>query len=523
MAIALSKENMLVKATVAEATFQTLVEGDIIVPDVKPDIGEVLQVDGVILIHKQEPLHDRVSIGGSVQFTILYVPENQAGVVKSIRTSFNFNHIADVQGVRPTMHMKLLSDVEHVDFSLIHSRKLNVKAVVSLKTNISEQKNLEFITDIDEPNIESFKQTIKVFRVLGDASEQISLKEDLEVPSGKPSINEILKSNAEISGKDAKVMQNKVFIKGDLYINTLYTGELNEDGLQVMEHIMPFTEVFAIEGVQEGANVQVDCQVQDIFFEPKEDADGDVRVMTMSAIIQASVSVGVEVTCKTIADCYHTVDELSVKHEQIALEQIIEDVKAQIQSKEVIALEDGQPNMIQGCNLTAKPYIADISIANGKLTADGILEVSFLYLTDSAQQPIYNIKQEIPFQYVLDLQSKEGDLSGDIKAEVSHVSFAINNQREVEVRAIIALDSKVIKPSTTEVISDIDVLSGVKCILPSPSIIIYYVQKGDNLWKIARKYKTTEQDILTINDTVNFDKLTVGLQLFIPRRSRKCG
>ena len=46
---------------------------------------------------------------------------------------------------------------------------------------------------------------------------------------------------------------------------------------------------------------------------------------------------------------------------------------------------------------------------------------------------------------------------------------------------------------------------------------IYTVKKGDSLWKIAKKFRSTVDNIAKVNGIEDVDKIEVGQQLFIPR------
>ena len=46
---------------------------------------------------------------------------------------------------------------------------------------------------------------------------------------------------------------------------------------------------------------------------------------------------------------------------------------------------------------------------------------------------------------------------------------------------------------------------------------MYIVKKDDTLWKIAKRYGSTVEDIARVNNIENVDELQVGRQLFIPR------
>ena len=53
------------------------------------------------------------------------------------------------------------------------------------------------------------------------------------------------------------------------------------------------------------------------------------------------------------------------------------------------------------------------------------------------------------------------------------------------------------------------------------SIIMYVVKKGDTLWKIAKKYGSTIDDIVRTNGIENPDKIYPGEKLYIPKYKRK--
>ena len=52
---------------------------------------------------------------------------------------------------------------------------------------------------------------------------------------------------------------------------------------------------------------------------------------------------------------------------------------------------------------------------------------------------------------------------------------------------------------------------------PIYSIVIYYVKAEDTLWKIAKKFRSTVDEIAKMNSIEDVDYLQVGRRLFIPR------
>lgn len=48
---------------------------------------------------------------------------------------------------------------------------------------------------------------------------------------------------------------------------------------------------------------------------------------------------------------------------------------------------------------------------------------------------------------------------------------------------------------------------------------LYTIKSGDNPWKIAKSLKVDHQKILSLNEGVNFQKLQIGQQIKVPRKS----
>ena len=49
------------------------------------------------------------------------------------------------------------------------------------------------------------------------------------------------------------------------------------------------------------------------------------------------------------------------------------------------------------------------------------------------------------------------------------------------------------------------------------SVIIYVVKSGDTLWKIAKRFGSTVDDIARVNGMERPDKINVGEKIYIPK------
>lgn len=74
MPLTLAKETMDMnwKDAAASGSSQILLEGDMIVPDSKPDLQEILRCQGNVKIREKRVTDDRISFSGDLEISVLY-------------------------------------------------------------------------------------------------------------------------------------------------------------------------------------------------------------------------------------------------------------------------------------------------------------------------------------------------------------------------------------------------------------------------------------------------------------------
>lgn len=88
------------------------------------------------------------------------------------------------------------------------------------------------------------------------------------------------------------------------------------------------------------------------------------------------------------------------------------------------------------------------------------------------------------------------------------------SEQEGELRAAVTMEAVVLRDETAEIVKDI---TPEEEAAPSPmaGAVIYMVQPRDTLWKIAKRYRTTVENILAVNEIENPDLIYPGQKLLI--------
>jgi hypothetical protein len=77
MQLDINKESVCINKIVGQKTQNITVEEDMIVPDIKPDILNIINTNGNVCIYKKEVLEGKIRIDGEVQVYIIYLAENE--------------------------------------------------------------------------------------------------------------------------------------------------------------------------------------------------------------------------------------------------------------------------------------------------------------------------------------------------------------------------------------------------------------------------------------------------------------
>ena len=99
--------------------------------------------------------------------------------------------------------------------------------------------------------------------------------------------------------------------------------------------------------------------------------------------------------------------------------------------------------------------------------------------------------------------------------EISMQDFIVTSDENVEARVDLIFTTILEKNLDVQIIDEIK--QDESRFLNTYSMVIYLVKPGDTLWKIAKKFGSTIEEIARINGIEIIDKINVGEQLFIPR------
>jgi len=520
MSLELIREAIKVNQIVGDKSTQTIIENDIIVPDTKPDIARILLMDGDVCADKTEVMQDKIMINGSIRYKILYICDDAENSIKSINVIHSFNCGIDIPNARPGMNCRVKCDIEHMEYEILNGRKVNAKAIVEISARVNEELEHGIVYDMQGlDDIQTKKKSIMVNNFLGSEETVANISELLEVPSSKPSIREILRNDIRITGKDYKVADDKIVAKGELNIATLYVADDETGSICFMEHEVPFTQFINIEGIGENSVCELGFRIADWSFETEEDSDGELRMLKADASVYITADAFEQRDIEIIEDAYSPNMRVELEKEPFTAQEVISDNKGQIVIKDIITLDESEPGISEIFNLISKPVLSQYNVENDKVNIEGFVNNKVLYLSNTPEQPLCCHEEELPLNQAVDVKGISPEMKCDAELEIEQCNFSMLSEKEIEIRLVINVIIRAAKQSTVQVIkkaveSELDNASFES----QPSITIYFAQKGDTLWNIAKKYYTTVDELMKINDIEDGNSISIGQQIIIPKK-----
>ena len=112
----------------------------------------------------------------------------------------------------------------------------------------------------------------------------------------------------------------------------------------------------------------------------------------------------------------------------------------------------------------------------------------------------------------------ETKLQCDAKVFINHLGYTISGSDSVDLRMIIGISIKLVNYDSIKTVTAIDreesedtEQRGMQC------YIIYFVQSGDTLWNIAKRYHTTVDELVKNNNIADRD-----IKLMSVKKLRLC-
>lgn len=510
----LRKESVQVLRIKSKATSQVTFDVDYNVPDAKPDIGRMIQSKGEVSMDEVRLGEGRAFIKGSLLADILYVGE-EAGNVYSMTAKLPFEETLNLEGIASGDKICLKWEIEDLSVHVIHSRKLNIKAVVTFRAVVDEMKGIQLPVEVCEENVSVKKKKIPLMNLMVHKKDTLRIKDEMTISSNKPNIGDLLWYTMSVRGLDLRPENQLLRARGELAVFALYTGDDEGNTLQWAEYTLPFEREVECSGCQEEMIPNIDASVMHQQLEVKPDADGEERILSADVVLELDMKLYREEEYDLVQDVYSPLKECVPQGKTETLDGLLVRNFSKCRITDRIQVKETQGKILQLCSSQGTVKIDKTRLVENGIQADGILLLKVLYVVGNDDMPLYSMEGMIPFTHVIEAQGIREGCSYYLQAELEQLSTMMADSNELEVRAVLDLNVLVQQPVEEQIIERIEEKPfDMEKIQGMAGITVYMVKPGESMWDIAKRFYTTKEEIIRMNELPD-DLLTPGQPLLL--------
>ena len=492
-------------------------DANVIVPDSKPDAAKVVSAAVRPLIAEKRVQKDYITLSGNLDYEILYLTEEKdiAPRLMSISTRMPFSHQIEVTGGGDDICAGVKANVVSVSAEAVNSRKLNIKSVVDFETNLVDSSRFEAVVSSAESSIPCRSISVPCSSVAAFCENEFELGGVLATTGGSI-IEEILCTDIKIDNREVRCLNGKLAAKGVARVSALY---MDSDGVpRTVEGDIPFTEVLSIDGVDDSMIYEVDYSFVDTEFTAASDDDGDTTAIDIKVTVSACGYVYSRVNEEVATDLYSPEFELDVTDSVADVCHITYNGSEQCSIRESITLAP-YPDATSIYNTTVNPCITDIKTSPSGAEVVGVADVCITCISDSEAMPVYTCRREVPFNCNLSTGSSDPDGRINVLCEAENIVCSLSAPSSAELRFNLYFETKVTETKEISYVADVKIPEGGETDKGDmPSIVIYFASKGERLWDIAKKYRTTAERLATANGIEFGEVLDRDMQIMIPKK-----
>lgn len=504
----LIKKNIHMNRQKCRGDMQITLDNDLNVPDIKPDISSIITEQGDVKIQEIKVSNGRVLLKGYLIYHMMYVGTDNEYEIQHMNGQIDFEEYINMSEVCAGDNVQVRWELEDLTTDIINSRKINVKAILSLTTSVEELVDEQVVTDVDDDgDVETLDSSRIVTELCLSKKDTYRIKDEIRIPAGRETIGEIIYQDVIPEGIETRLLTDQLSIRGELRIFTLYTGA-EENRVNSYETNISFQGTLDCNGCSENMISHIAVSIQDRDIQVRADEDGEDRILDVEVVLGLDMKVYEEQEINMLADMYSTKVNIEPVYKDAVIDNLIIKNNCKVRIADRITIESGRAPVMQICNAVGNVNIDNRKIVPGGIEVEGIVEVAIIYYTEGDGCPISSYKGVVPFTQMVEAKGIDENCTYELDATTNMINVMVIEDTVIEVKAVVDLDVIVFERCELPAIVDWQITErDMNAVNDMPGITAYVVKDGDTLWNIAKEFGVTMEEIRQMN---NLDEGEVG-------------
>ncbi len=463
---------------------ETGAECEIILPDYCPNILRILQTSVIATQTCVTRSADRLTVEGNAEYQILYLPEDGSGI-RSISQQAPFSCSLEIRGNDDGEYNTILRS-RNCTARALNSRKIYVRNSIQVTVQISKEKPLPLPFSAEECETKPCRR--KAAQLLCSAEKPLRISDEFEIDSGKTAAS-ILQSNVTFRETEQRPLTDKLIVKADMIFDLLCATEDNI--LFTQRKTLPISQILDLPGIIPDGSYRTEFEIISLNMMPKEENEG-VQLISYDAEINVCSRAYTEITAEWTEDAYSVKKNVECIRETVITERCFP-VEESGGIREVVEIGTCTGLMWAG----VKPELRSLfyRAETDRIVCEGTWECKIL-MTDPDGTPCSALR-EIPFTLELPANGCTCPSRNDTSFLLTDLSWTLTDASHLEIRGNYCWKGLIFGRETAEIVTGIKEISDRD--RNRDTVTLYYAQKGDSAWKIAKEHACPYGELVRYN------------------------
>ena len=480
-------------------TDQFYIDDDYNVPDAKGDVKRVILGEGTLHVEDMKVVENYIRASGKLNFKVLYVTDEGENRLSCLEGRIPFEEMIYLEQ-EPIGNLFVQSSSVDLTVTVIHSRKLNLKTLAELTICSEGKKENELTVDIesDTPLYKRYENR-ELLRAFLTKKDTYRIKEEAALSGTKENIGTLLWTELSSRKLDTRLETDELKMQGELLLFCLY--ETVDGKTDWVEQAIPYEGRIECYGAEDSMYHQIYPELTDVNIDVRMDEDGEMRLIGVEATLEVRLIVYEEEKMDILMDAYSLEKTCAPKLSEEIFERLLMQNHSKCKVTEQLSLPEIKDNILQICHSNARIQVEHTEVTEGEIQIEGVLHICFLYVKTDDEIPFDTWQGMIPFSYLLESNETSEDMTYGLTYAVEQLSVSLLGTDEIEIKAVLAFNSFLKSPVMIQNIEEIEFQPiDMEEMEKRPGITGYTVRDGDILWDLAKRYHTTVQGIMEVND-----------------------
>ncbi len=458
-------------------------EAELILPEYFDSISKILKCTVVPEAEAYTSAADRLSVAGNAVVSLLYIGEDKK--IYNYVTELKYTKVLSGSGVSIKDNYYVRQSVSTINYRAIAQKRVDIRCVIDVNMYVVNINEKEYVYALDSDSTYVQRKENNILNIKGIYNKAFSSNLTIACPENEK-IKAILRTECYAEIEEKKILTDKIFLRGKCKIELLYITDSNNEIKNLSEY-SEFAEVFDAYGITEND----DADVFNICCTVKNELNTADNVINSQINTSFSMYVSCNETICFINDAYSVKNELDTEFANIMF------FKSKKHCSDKVTVTHIADAFIDDSFVICDSYLDNVRISKIN-KEDNTVEIcgDFYALVKLSDDSLALLSRSF-------LQEHKLSSDSDSTPEMLDIFIVSAGALRYEERNIkFTADINICYSGNTMCKEKMltEITEGAEFNSKDQGIILYYADKGETVWSIAKSNRCNMELLRGMND-----------------------